>query len=129
MKKSIIKDKSFEFSLSIIELFKYLQSKKEFIISKQIMRSGTSIGANVNEALAAESRADFVHKMAISSKEARETLYWLELLEKSQFIDFDYTKYIVDCTELVKILTSIVKTTKNQQPKLKTKNSKLNTKN
>ncbi len=87
MKKSIIKDKSFEFSLLIIELYKILQSKKEFILSKQILRSGTSIGANINEALAGESRADFVHKMAISSKEARETLYWLELLQKSQFIE------------------------------------------
>lgn len=120
MKKSIIKDKSFAFSLSVIELFKVLQSKKEYIISKQILRSGTSIGANVNEALAAESRADFVHKMAISSKEARETLYWLELLEKSQLITLEYTKYIQDCTELIKILTSIVKTTKNS--KLSTKN-------
>ncbi len=121
MKKSIIKDKSFAFSLTVIELYKLLQSKKEFVISKQILRSGrTSIGANINEALAAESRADFVHKMAISSKEARETLYWLELLEKSQFIVYDYTKYIADCTELVKILTSIVKTTKNS--KLKTNN-------
>ena len=65
MKKSIIKDKSFEFSLSMIELYKVLQSKKEFIISKQILRSGTNIAANVNEALAEESRADFVNKMAI----------------------------------------------------------------
>ncbi len=113
MKKSIIKEKSFEFSLQIVKLYKILLNKKEFVISKQLLRSATSIGANVNEALAGESRADFAHKMSISSKEARETLYWLELLEKSQFIVFDYIKYIQDCTELVKILTSIVKSTKN----------------
>ena len=92
MKKSIIKDKSFKFSLLIIALYKYLQSQREYILSKQLLRSGTSIGANVNEALAAESRADFVHKMAISSKEARETLYWLELLEKSQMVKYDFKK-------------------------------------
>ena len=113
MKKSIIKNKSFEFSLLVIELYKLLQNQNEFVISKQLLRSGTSIGANVNEALAAESRADFVHKMAISSKEARETLYWLELLEKSQIVKYTYTKHIEKCIELVKILTSIVKTTKN----------------
>jgi four helix bundle protein len=113
MKKSIIKEKSFSFALEIIELFKFLQSNKEFIISKQLLRSGTSIGANVNEALAGESRADFVHKLAIASKEVRETLYWLELLRESQIVIHDYEKYILKCTEIVKILTSIVKTTKS----------------
>lgn len=108
------------FSLSIIELFKVLQSTKEFVISKQVLKSGTRIGATVNEAIAAGSRADFVHKMAIPSKEARVTLYWLELLEKSQFIVFNYKQLIDDCTELVSILTSIVKTPKNS--KLKTQN-------
>ena len=109
--------------MQIINLYKVLQEHKEFVISKQVLRSGTSIGANVNEALAAESRADFIHKMAISNKEARETLYWLELLEKSQMIAFSYKGYIEKCTELTKMLTSIVKTTQNS--KLKTKNSKL----
>lgn len=94
MKESIIKNKSFEFSLQIIGLYKILQENKEFVMSKQLLRSATSIGANVNEALAGESKPDFLHKMAISSKEARETLYWLELLDKSQIISFDYTKYI-----------------------------------
>lgn len=113
MKESIIKDKSFAFALSIISLYRILQEHKEFVLSRQLLRSSTSIGANVNEALAGESRADFAHKMAIASKEARETLYWLALLDKSQMVNYDFTIYIQDCEELVRILTSIVKTTKN----------------
>lgn len=113
MKESIIKNKSFDFALQIIALYKILQEQKEFVLSRQLLRSSTSIGANVNEALAGESRADFVHKMAIASKEARETLYWLELLDKSQMVNYDFKTHIQHCEELVKILTSIVKTTKN----------------
>jgi four helix bundle protein len=113
MKDSIVKKKSFDFALQIIDLYKILIEQKEFVLSKQLLRSATSIGANVNEGLAGESRADFAHKMAISSKEARETLYWLELLDKSQMVKIDYSACIQNCTELVKILTSIVKTTKN----------------
>ena len=112
MKDNIIKNKSFAFALEIIALYKLLFDNKEFILSKQLLRSGTSIGANVNEALAAESRADFVHKMSIASKEARETLYWLELLNTSQIVKQDFTKYVIDCSEIVKILTNIVKSTK-----------------
>ena len=114
MKKSIIKEKSFAFALQAIELYKILQFEKEYIISKQFLRSATSIGANVNEALAGESRADFVHEMSIASKKARETLYWLELLEQSQIVAFDYNIHIQKCVELVKILTSIVKNTKKK---------------
>jgi len=121
MRESIIKNKSFEFSLQIIDLYKILQSKKEFVLSKQLLRSATSIGSNVNEALAGESKADFLHKMAIASKVARETLYWLELLEKSQIITYQYNVHINNCSEIVKILTNIVRTTK-QNLKLKTKN-------
>ena len=112
MKNSIIKEKSFNFSLEIIDLYKKLQEQKEFILSKQLLRSATSIGSNVNEALAGESRADFVHKMNISNKEARESLYWLELLDKSSLIDLNLSQYINQCQEITKILTSIVKTTK-----------------
>lgn len=112
MKNSIIKEKSFNFSLEIIDLYKKLQEQKEFILSKQLLRSATSIGANVNEALGGESRADFVHKMNISNKEARESLYWLELLDKSSLIDLNLSQYINQCQEITKILTSIVKTTK-----------------
>ncbi len=117
MRKSIIKEKSFVFALKIIELYKILQRNKEFVISKQLLKSGTSIGANISEALAGESKADFLHKMSISSKEARETLYWLELLKKSQIIPFDYEEDINNCTEIIKILTSIVKTSKTKLTK------------
>lgn len=113
MAKSIVKEKSFEFALQIIELYKVLHENREYVLSKQLLRSTTSIGANINEALAGESRADYVHKMSISSKEARESLYWLELLDKSQLVKLDCSAYIAKCTELVKMLTSIVKTTKN----------------
>ena len=112
MKNSIIKEKSFNFALEIIDLYKILQEQKEYILSKQLLRSATSIGANVNEALAGESRADFVHKMTISNKEARESLYWLELLDKSSLIELDLSEHINQCQEITKILTSIVKTAK-----------------
>src|SRR5690606_18026623 len=114
MKESIIKNKSFEFALDIIATYKALASKNEYIISKQLLRSGTSIGANVNEALAGFSKADFVHKMSISSKEARETMYWLELLEKSQMVDYNFKPLIIKCEEIIKILTSIVKTSQGK---------------
>ena len=82
MKENIIQQKSFQFAVRIINLYKYLTNdKKEFVLSKQILRSGTSIGANINEALAAESKKDFVHKLSIAVKEARETYYWLNLLK------------------------------------------------
>lgn len=110
--KGPVYKKSFEFSLLIITLYKAMIAKNEFVISKQILRSGTSICANVNEASAAESKKDFLHKMAISSKEARETLYWLHLLEESELIDIKLYDEIQKCKELVRILTSIVKTTK-----------------
>lgn len=119
MKESIVKNKSFEFALQIINLYKVLQEQKEFVLSKQLLRSGTSMGANINEALAGVSKADFAYKMSISSKEARETLYWLELLEKSQMVKFDFKPFIQDCEELVKMLTSIVKTTQNSILKTK----------
>lgn len=119
MKESIVKNKSFEFALLIIELYKVLQEQKEFVLSKQLLRSGTSVGANINEALAGVSKADFAFKMSISSKEARETLYWLELLDKSQMVKFDFKPFISNCEELVKMLTSIVKTTQNSTLKTK----------
>ena len=80
-----IDERTFDFALSTIEAYKYLVSKNEYVLSKQLLRSGTSIGANVHEAQAAQSKKDFVAKMAIASKEARETDYWLRLLEKAGF--------------------------------------------
>ena len=107
--ENTIKDKSFEFALKIIDLYKYLRyEKKEYVISKQLLRSGTSIGANVEEAQAAQSKKDFIAKMSIAAKEARETHYWLRLLKHGEFIYKD--DLLEDCDELIKLLTSIVKT-------------------
>lgn len=86
MKENIIQQKSFEFALLIIELYKKLTNSKEFIISKQLLRSGTSIGANIEESIGAQSRNDFISKISISYKEARETEYWLKLLLKGNYI-------------------------------------------
>ena len=105
-----IMELSFEFSLKIIELYKRLVEKKEFVLSKQLLRSGTSIGANVEEAIAAQSRRDFISKMAIASKEARETRYWLRLLDKSKLVDIDYSEYLIGVEHIINILTKIVKT-------------------
>jgi len=108
-KENIIQDKSFDFALQIIELYKELVNQKEFILSKQLLKSGTSIGANVEEALAGISKKDFTAKMSISSKEARETRYWLRLYQASKLVDLDYSSYLKEIDEIVNILTAIVK--------------------
>ena len=114
MKESILKQKSFNFAVRIVNLYKYLcDEKKEFVLSKQVLRSGTSVGAMVREAEHSESKADFVHKMAIAQKEINETLYWLELLSKTEYItntEFDSIK--PDAVEIIKLLTSSIKTAK-----------------
>jgi four helix bundle protein len=114
MKENIIKDKSFAFALRIVRLYQYLSdTKKEYVLSKQIIRSGTSIGANVRESEHGQSKADFIHKISISLKEASETDYWLELLHKSDYLDTKlYQSLKEDCEEILKILTSIVKTSR-----------------
>ena len=117
MKESIVQKKSFEFSLKIISLYKKLQLEKEFVISNQILRSGTSIGANIEEALAGQSKRDFTAKMSISSKEARETKYWLRLLKESELTHLDVDSLILDIHELIRILTSIVKTSQSNLTK------------
>lgn len=109
-KENIILKKSFDFALQIIELYKQLIAEKEFVISKQLLRSGTSIGANVEEANAAISKRDFTAKMSIASKEARETRYWLRLLEKSNLVKLNYTKHLDEIEQIINILTAIVKT-------------------
>lgn len=114
---SIIAEKTFSFSLHIINLYKDLKGKSEFVISRQLLRSGTSIGANVEEATAAQTRKDFLSKMCIASKEAYETRYWLKLLNQSQFIKGNYSSYLNEIEEIIKILTSIVKTTQRNQVK------------
>ncbi len=107
---NLIKEKTFEFSLKIIELYKILIKNNEFIIAKQLLRSGTSIGANVEEATAGQTRKDFISKMSIASKEARETKYWLNILERSKLVDLNYLKYIEEIESITNILTAIVKT-------------------
>ena len=111
---NIIAVKSKLFALRIIRLYKYLcNDKNEFVLSKQILRCGTSIGANVREAIRAQSRADFIAKMSISLKEASETEYWLELLIESEYIGPTEGENIMsDCQELISILTCIIKTAK-----------------
>jgi len=118
-----VKDKSYRFALRIIKLYRFLcDKKKEYVLSKQILRSGTSIGANIEEASAGQSRKDFLAKMSIASKEARETLYWLKLLRDSDYLEDKLAKSLIDDTEeLVKMLTSIVKTTQKSIKKI-TKN-------
>ena len=111
MGDSIIQEKSFEFALKIIRLYCQLQERREYVLSKQLVRSGTSIGANVEEASAGQSRKDFLSKMSIASKEARETKYWLRLLQASKLVDIDVTNELNHVDELIRILTSIVKTT------------------
>jgi len=112
--KSIIYDKSFQFSVRIVNLYKYLSNeKKEYILSKQLLRSGTSIGANIHEAISAQSKKDFISKMSIANKEARETEYWIKLLIETDYLNFNekYVKTLKnDIEELIKILTAIVKT-------------------
>lgn len=113
MTDNIIKEKSRNFAIRIIRLYKYLcEEKKEFVISKQLLRSGTSIGANVNEALCGISKKDFLAKMYIAYKESAESLYWLDLLNATEYIsDKEFYSINNDCEELKKLLSSITKTT------------------
>ena len=109
---SIIQKKSFDFALKITRLYRMLLEKKEFVLSKQVMRSGTSIGANVEEALGAQTRKEFHSKMTIAYKESRETRYWLRLLKESDFVTTDTADCLRDAEELNRILSSITKSTK-----------------
>ncbi|HYM95026.1 MAG TPA: four helix bundle protein [Chitinophagaceae bacterium] len=114
-KQNIIVQKSYAFALDIIQIYKLLIEKKEYVLSKQILRSGTSIGANIHEAVAGQSKKDFIHKLGIAVKEARETLYWLRLLKDSDYITTDqFSKLDNSCDEIIKILNSIILTTKER---------------
>lgn len=113
-KENIILDKSFEFALKIVDLYKYHLKQNEYILSKQILRSGTSIGANVEEANAAQTKKDFITKMSIASKEARETRYWLKLLSRSNLSNYDYKPLMKEIEQIIKILTKIVKTSQEK---------------
>jgi four helix bundle protein len=104
--------KSMLFSIKIIELYKFMQSQNEMVISKQLLASATSVGANIREASAASSRKDFINKMAIANKEAKETKYWLELIQNSHLVDYNVQELISLNNELIKMMTSIVLTSK-----------------
>ena len=115
MRKSIVVEKSYKFSLQIINLYKFLSfEKKEFVLSKQILKSGTSIGANIEESQAAQSKRDFISKNSIALKECRETHYWLRLLNDSDYLLKEHVGLIGECEELRKILTSIIKTSQER---------------
>ncbi len=119
MRDNIILDKSFEFAIRIVKLYKYLcNEKKEYVLSKQLLRCGTSIGANINEAQAGQSKNDFIAKMSISSKEARETKYWIELLIKTNYLNINekHTQSLLnEIEEMIKLLTSIVKSSQENK--------------
>ncbi len=119
MKENILKTKSFNFALRIVKMSQFLcEQKKEFVLSKQLLRSGTAVGALIREAEHGESTADFIHKLAIALKEANETEYWIELLHHSGYIEENaYQSISVDCKELLKLLISIIKKTKENNRK------------
>jgi len=105
-----IEERSFQFSIMVIKLYKELLVQKEFILSKQLLRSGTSIGANMHEAQAAFSKKDFAYKVSIASKEARETQYWLRLIDEGSLVNIDVSHELDEIGHIVNILTAIVKT-------------------
>lgn len=116
MSECIVKNKSFQFAVRVVNLYKILSGeRKEHVLSKQILRSGTSVGANVREGLNAQSPADFVHKLSISQKECDETLYWLELLKETNYInETEFPCMHHDATEPLKIIRSIILTSKKK---------------
>lgn len=117
---NVIQDKSDAFALRIVGLYKHLVDKSEYVLSKQILRSGTSIGANVVESIYSISKREFIAKMQISLKECAETEYWLNLLYKGKFLDKKiYDSLTMDCKELLRMLTAIIKTSKNNEVKKK----------
>ena len=113
---NLISDKSFGFAVRVVNLCRYLQQdRQEYVLSKQLLRSGTSIGANVAEAQQPQSNADFVAKLSISLKEASETRYWLRLLAATGYLsEKESASMLADCTELEKLLTAIIKTTRSR---------------
>jgi len=113
-KDNIVKQKSFLFAIRIVKVCRFIQTElKDFVLSKQLLRSGTSVGAMVRESEHSESKADFIHKLSIAQKEANETLYWLELLRESEMLENKYFESIYpEAQEIIKLITAIIKTTK-----------------
>ena len=118
MKENVVKIKSFAFAIRIVKLYQFLTNEnKEYVLSKQVLRCGTAVGAMVREAEHSESTADFVHKLAIAQKEINETIYWLELLHQTDYSSKEQFESInSDAVELIKLITSIIKTTKSNLP-------------
>ena len=115
--ESILNTKAKAFALRIVKLFRYLKERKESVIAKQVLRSGTSIGANITEGRYAQTRADFAAKYSIALKEAAETLYWLELLRDGEFVEdnANFQSLMADCDELIRILTASIKTARRTE--------------
>ncbi len=115
MKEKPLKEKTMKFAIRIVNLYKYLiENKKEFILSKQLLKSGTSIGANCREGDFAQSKTDFIHKLSIAQKECSETLYWLELIFSTKHItETEFKSIFFDAEEIMKLLTASIKTAKN----------------
>jgi four helix bundle protein len=115
MKENVLKEKSYKFALRTVKLYQYLaDEKKEFVMSKQVLRSGTSIGANIEEANQGQSKLDFIHKLSISQKESFETHYWIRLLRDSNFLSEKLANSLLeDCEEIQKLITSSIKTAKS----------------
>ena len=119
MAENILKEKSYLFAIRIVKLSQYLQEdKKEYVLSKQVLRSGTAVGALIREAEYGQSKPDFINKLSISLKEANETEYWLHLLKDTGYInDIIFSSLVQDCHELLKLLTASIKTAKNGSDK------------
>jgi four helix bundle protein len=115
MGQGVILERSFAFALDVVRLYREIQKQHEYVLSKQLLRSGTSIGANVEEASAGQSRSDFLAKMCIALKEARETRYWLRLIQQSELVAIDVSKELQSAEEIIRILSSIVKTTRDSK--------------
>ena len=116
MRENVLKTKTFKFSIRIVNCYKFIiQEKKEFVLSKQLLRCGTSVGAMVREAEHSESKIDFIHKMAIAQKEINEAIYWLELLNATDFLTPELFKSLnTDAVEIIKLITSSIKTAKTR---------------
>ena len=119
--ENVIIDLTFDFSLKIISLYKILVENKEYVFARQLLKCATSIGANVEEANAGQTKRDFIAKMAIASKEAREARYWLRLLDRSQLVKHDYSPYLDLLTHIINILIKIVKSSQESLLERKSK--------
>jgi four helix bundle protein len=121
MGENVVKNKSFEFAIQVVKIYQFLRDqKKEYTLSRQLLRSGTSVGAMIREAEYAETKNDFIHKMGLAQKEVNETLYWLELLYETEYLTQEQSNQLTAAaTEIIKLITSIIKTTKSNLNKNK----------